>query len=176
MSNGKKVLVHCCCGPCSTSSIERLLEEGYEPVLYYSNSNIDTKTEFDKRYQNLLTVASHYKLEVYEDVYQHDNWLEAIKGFETEKEHGARCPICFNFSLTRAYEKAKELNIPYFCTTLTVSRFKNSKVIFSVGEKFDSFLKIDFKKKDGFARSIELAKELDLYRQQYCGCEFSRLK
>ncbi len=144
--------------------------------MYFTNSNIDTKEEFDKRYENLLIVAQHYGLKVLEDEYQHDSWLEAIKGYEGEKEHGARCPLCFNFSLKRAYEKAKELDIPYFCTTLTVSRFKNSKVIFSVGEQYEGFVPFDFKKKNGFARSTELAKALGLYRQQYCGCEFSKTK
>lgn len=173
---GKELLVHCCCGPCSTSSIERLLEEGYEPILYFTNSNIDTENEFEKRYENLLLVAEHYRLKVLKDEYQHDRWLDAIKGFEGEKEHGARCPLCFNFSLKRAYEKARELNIPHFCTTLTVSRFKNSKVIFSVGEKYEGFVPLDFKKKNGFARSVEIAKELNLYRQEYCGCEFSKTR
>ncbi len=171
---GKPILVHCCCGPCATSSIQRLLDEGYEPVLCYGNSNIWPKEENDLRYENLLKVAEHFgELEVVRQQYDHDSWLSFIKGLENEPEHGARCLRCFEFNLRAAYEEAKRLGIDCFTTTLTVSRFKNSKAIFNVGSMFDSFKDIDFKKKDGFAKSCSLAKELGLYRQTYCGCEFS---
>lgn len=170
---GNRILLHVCCGPCSTASIERLLGEGYEPVLFFSDSNIYPEAEFEKRYDNLLKVAAFYNLEVIKDAWLHESWLEWIKGYENEREHGKRCTLCFRYNLMKAAEKAEELGIPYFATTLTVSRFKNSKVIFSQGEDLKGFLAIDFKKKDGFNRSIVLSKELGLYRQQYCGCEFS---
>lgn len=170
---GKRILVHVCCGPCATSSIERLLEEGYEPVLFFSNSNIFPHEEFLKRYENLLIVAQHYNLEVIIDSWDHDQWLEWIKGLENEPEHGARCSRCFRFNLLRTEKKAKELSIPLFCTTLTVSRFKKSATIFAMGEDLEGFEPIDFKKKDGFTKSVKLAKEMNLYRQEYCGCEFS---
>lgn len=170
---GNRILLHVCCGPCSTASIERLLEEGYEPVLFFSDSNIFPESEFEKRYEHLLKVASFYRLEVIKDPWIHDSWLDWIKGYENEREHGKRCTLCFRYNLLKAAAKAAELGIPYFTTTLTVSRFKNSKVIFSQGDDLEGFLPIDFKKKDGFNRSIVLSKELDLYRQQYCGCEFS---
>lgn len=169
-----KILLHCCCGPCATASIERLLSEEYEVILYYSNSNIDTKEEFLKRLENLKIVAKYYDLKLLVDDYHHDDWLNSIKGYEKEPEHGKRCPLCFSFNLKRTYEKSKELEINQFTTTLTVSRFKNSQLIFSQGEIFPGFVKIDFKKKDGFSRSCYLSKELGLYRQQYCGCEFSK--
>jgi Uncharacterized protein conserved in bacteria len=143
------------------------------PVLYYSNSNIFPGAEFDKRYENLKKVAGIYNLETVKDEWDHQAWREAVKGYESEKEHGARCPLCFRFSLSRAYQYAVSHGIPAFTTTLTVSRFKNSAVIFSVGEQFEGFEKIDFKKKNGFARSCALAAEYNLYRQNYCGCEFS---
>lgn len=170
----KRILVHVCCGPCATSSIERLLEEGYKPVLFFSNSNIFPKEEYMKRYENLLIVAEKYGLEVILDTWDHEEWLEWIKGLEEEKEHGARCSKCFRFNLLRAERKSKELGIGLFCTTLTVSRFKKSATIFSMGEDLEGFEAIDFKKKDGFTRSVKLAKEMNLYRQEYCGCEFSR--
>ena len=100
-------------------------------------------------------------------------WLDAVRGHESDKEHGERCSLCFRFNLERTAEKAAELGIDEFATTLTVSRFKNSAKIFHEGEDLPGFLKIDFKKKDGFNRSIVLSKELGLYRQDYCGCEFS---
>ena len=171
--NGKRVLVHCCCGPCSTASIERLLREGYTPILFFSNSNIYPAAEFDKRYDNLLLVAKHYNLEVLREEQNHKEWRERVKGHEDDKEHGERCLLCYRYNLERAALKAKELGVEYFCTTLTVSRFKNSKSIFKEGEDLKGFLEIDFKKQDGFNRSVILAKELGLYRQNYCGCEFS---
>ncbi len=170
----EKILVHCCCGPCSTSSIQRLLEEGYQPVLCYGNSNIWPREENDKRYGELLKVSQYYGgLEVFRVDYDHDSWLEFIKGLEAEPEHGKRCLKCFEFNLREAYKIAKKLGIKLFTTTLTVSRFKKSEAIFAVGEQFEGFTKIDFKKKDGFANSVKLSKQLGLYRQGYCGCEFS---
>lgn len=172
----EKILVHCCCGPCATSSIERMLSEGWMPVLHYQNSNIYPLEENDKRFRELEKVAEHYGLQLIRSPYNHEEWLEFVKGLENEPEHGKRCLKCFEFNLKAACQKACELGIEKFTTTLTVSRFKNSKDIFRVGEKFEGFTDIDFKKKDGFAKSIELSKELGLYRQTYCGCEFSNLK
>ncbi|MBR1918122.1 MAG: epoxyqueuosine reductase QueH [Spirochaetales bacterium] len=169
----KKILVHCCCGPCSTASIERLLSEGWDPVLFYTNSNIWPAEEFEKRWENLEIVASHYGLEVMREEQDHAAWLERVKGHEDDHEGGERCSLCFRYNLERAYRKAVELNIEHFCTTLTISRFKNSRKVFAAGEDLVGFETIDFKKKDGFNRSCVLARELGLYRQQYCGCEFS---
>ncbi|MGN1163488.1 MAG: epoxyqueuosine reductase QueH [Candidatus Ornithospirochaeta sp.] len=169
----KSILVHVCCGPCATSSVGRLLDEGWSPVLFFSDSNIYPEEEFEKRYGTFLTVASRYSLPVIKDEYDHSAWLEWIRGYEEEKEHGARCPLCFRFNLLRTSEKARELGIGHFCTTLTVSRFKNSSTIFQQGEDLEGFLAIDFKKKDGFAKSCALSKEMGLYRQTWCGCEFS---
>ena len=170
----EKILVHCCCGPCSTSSIQRLLDEGYQPVLCYGNSNIWPKEENDKRYAELLKVSQYYGgLEVVRLSYDHQSWLEFIQGLEAEPEHGKRCLKCFEFNLNEACKEAKKLGIKLFTTTLTVSRFKKSESIFSVGEKFEGFTKIDFKKKDGFTKSVKLSNQLGLYRQKYCGCEFS---
>ena len=174
MQKGENILLHVCCGPCSSSSIERLLSEGWRPVLYFSNSNIDTEEEFEKRYAELLKVAKANDLEVLKDRYDHPSWRSAVSGYEKEREGGERCSKCFAFNLERAYMKARELGITHFTTTLTVSRFKNSARIFAIGEGYEGFEKIDFKKKDGFNRSIVLSREMGLYRQNYCGCEFSK--
>ena len=173
MEREKRILLHCCCGPCSTSSIERLLNEGWLPVLFFSNSNIYPSSEFDKRYGELVKVASWYGLEVIREEQNHEEWLKAVEGHEADREGGERCLLCFGYNLRRAALKAKELGICHFTTTLSVSRFKNSRIIFSQGDVFEGFEEIDFKKKNGFGRSIELSKELGLYRQNYCGCEFS---
>ncbi len=167
------ILVHACCGPCSTASIERLLEEGWNPVLYFSNSNIYPEEEAERRYTELVKVAEAYALQVIHEHYDHERWLASVKGHEAEREGGSRCKLCFAYNLREASEKAQELGFQHFTTTLTVSRFKNSKLIFSVGEQFPGFEEIDFKKKGGFDKSVKLSKEMNLYRQHYCGCEFS---
>ncbi len=146
---------------------------GWLPVLYYTNSNIWPEAEYDKRHAELAKVADHYGLELYKGSWDHAAWLEAVKGHEADKEGQGRCALCFAFNLSRAAAAAKELGIGHFTTTLTVSRFKKSATIFAVGDAFEGFEEIDFKKKDGFNRSIQLSKELGLYRQEYCGCEFS---
>lgn len=166
-------MLHVCCGPCATSSVLRLIEDGWTPVLYFSNSNIYPESEEEKRWENLLIVAEHYNLRVIRGEYDHNKWREWVKGLENEPEHGKRCERCFRFNLLLAEKKAGEENIEHFTTTLTVSRFKNSAVIFSQGEDLRGFEKIDFKKKDGFALSCRLSSKLGLYRQNYCGCEFS---
>ncbi|MCF0238049.1 MAG: epoxyqueuosine reductase QueH [Sphaerochaetaceae bacterium] len=173
----EKILVHCCCGPCSTSSISRLLEEGYEPVLHYENSNIWPEAENSKRFKELEKVAQYFGgLRIIKTQYDHNSWLSFIKGLEEEPEHGKRCTKCFEYNLNRAYLKARELGIEKFTTTLTVSRFKKSETIFQVGKVFEGFVPIDFKKKDGFGKSVRMAKEMELYRQDYCGCEYSLRK
>lgn len=170
---GSEILVHCCCGPCATSSVKRLIDEGWIPVLHFQNSNIYPQEENEKRWGELLKVAAFYNVKVVRSDYDHQDWRAFIKGLENEPEHGARCLKCFEYNLLSAQKKAKELGIEHFTTTLTVSRFKNSKSIFSVGEKLEGFEKIDFKKMDGFAKSVNISREMGLYRQQYCGCEFS---
>jgi len=169
----KRLLLHVCCGPCSTTCINRLIDEGFKITLWFSDDNIYPESENLKRYENLLIVAKEHNLECLYKPYDHKSWLEAVKGYENEKEGGARCGLCFDYNLKTAELKAKELNIPYFATTLTVSRYKNSKRLFEIGDKMDGFLEFDFKKRGGYDESIRLSKELGLYRQHYCGCEFS---
>jgi predicted adenine nucleotide alpha hydrolase (AANH) superfamily ATPase len=169
----RDILVHACCGPCSTASIERLVGEGWKPVLYFSNSNIFPQEEAQKRYEALLEVAQAYQLEVIAEHYDHESWLASIKGHEGEREGGLRCAKCFAYNLAQAASKARQLGYSHFTTTLTVSRFKNSSLIFSVGKQFEGFECIDFKKQGGFDKSVKLTKELGIYRQHYCGCEFS---
>lgn len=171
---GKGILLHTCCGPCATSSVRRLLDEGYEPLLFYSNDNIDSMEEFDRRYENLLRVAEYYGVDVVKDRYDHLSWREDVRGLESEREGGLRCTECFRHSLRKAYGKMKELGMGSFSSTLSVSRFKKSETLFEVGSGFPGFERIDFKKKGGFEESVRLSKEMHLYRQNYCGCEYSR--
>ncbi|MCP3967149.1 MAG: epoxyqueuosine reductase QueH [Lentisphaerae bacterium] len=173
MESGK-ILLHVCCAPCATSCVERLLENRRHVVLFYSNSNIDTHEEYDKRLQYIRQLALTFKVPLLIDPYDHDEWLQRIAGLEDEPEKGPRCVKCFDYSLKQTAAKALETGIEAFTTTLSVSPHKKSQVIFNVGQRYHGFENWNFKKLDGFKRSLELSKQLDLYRQAYCGCEFSK--
>jgi epoxyqueuosine reductase len=170
---GKTILLHTCCGPCATTCTERLSSAGYEAVMFFSNSNIFPAGEYARRLEHAARLASILGLELIEDGYDHQSWLEAVAGLEEEPEQGLRCMKCFEFSLARTARKAVTLEIPAFATTLSVSRHKPSKKIFEAGSRFPGFQAMDFKKENGYARSIELSRLHGLYRQNYCGCEFS---
>lgn len=170
----KHILLHCCCGPCSTSSIERLLSDGYTITIWYSNSNIYPQEEYEKRLLYLKKVADIYHLEFLADVYDHASWQNAIKGLENEPEKGMRCSACFAYNLARTAAKAKELGIEEFTTTLTVSPHKISDMVFDAAQGLKGFVPYNFKKMDGFKKSLELSAKYGLYRQSYCGCEYSR--
>ena len=186
-----KVLLHTCCGPCASACAPRLGEEGHDVALFYSNCNIDTKDEFDRRLDSVRRLGEADGVDVAADDYDHADWLEQVaKGFETEPERGARCARCFRYSLARTAAYAAAHGYDAFTTSLTVSPHKVSQMVFAAGEDAawsvstapcggtaapaPKFLKVDFKKKDGFLRSLRRSAELGLYRQSYCGCEFSR--
>jgi len=169
-----KILLHTCCAPCAAPSAERLVLAGREVVLYFSNSNIYPEPEYLKRLKHARRLSHQMDLVIEEDQYDHDEWLAHIHGLEDEPEKGLRCRTCFEFSLARTDQLAKRLDIPVFATTLTLSPHKVSRIIFEIGQQFSRFEAIDFKKQEGFLRSIELSEEYDLYRQTYCGCEFSQ--
>lgn len=177
MPSPRPILLHCCCGPCSTACIERLLAEGRSCRLFFSNSNLDTEEEFTLRLENLRKVAACYSLgEVQVDAYRHGDWLSHVSkapGFELCREGGARCARCFDWSLARAAQFASSLGLT-FTTSLTVSPHKNSQLLLATGKTHPNFEPYDFKKRDGFLRSLRLSRQLGLYRQNYCGCEFSR--
>lgn len=171
------ILLHTCCAPCATASIERLIATGHTPVLFFSNSNINPMEEYVKRLEETRRFAEALDLQLYVDEYDHTAWLEAVSklpGYADEPEGARRCSACFEFSFMRAEMQAAALGIPAFTTTLSVSPYKNSRQLFDIGALFPGFEPIDFKKKDGYKRSIELSRQYGLYRQNYCGCEFSR--
>jgi epoxyqueuosine reductase len=176
MRQNDRILLHVCCAPCSTAVIERLREQGYDIHLFFSNSNIHPREEFDKRLAEASKISSIQGLELIVDAYDHQSWLNHIQGLEDEPERGRRCIKCFEYNLTRTATLAQKLGLPGFTTTLTVSRHKSSRDIFSIGSSMKGFLAMDFKKQDGYTRSINLAKQFELYRQGYCGCEFSKVK
>lgn len=174
VQRGTRILLHCCCGPCSTSSIERLRALGYSVELYYANDNIFPAAEWTKRLEELRKVASFFSCDIETAPYDHESWRASVKGHETDSEGGERCSLCFSYNLELAAFHAQEMGIKFFTTTLSVSPHKSSMTIFSIGETLEGFVPFNFKKQDGYKRSIELSNMLDLYRQDYCGCEFSR--
>ena len=176
MNKNKKILLHVCCAPCATTCVERLLAAGRKVTLYFSNSNIDNETEFEKRLSCVEKLAGIFDVGLEIDSYRHEDWLEQVRGFENEPEKGLRCVKCFTWSMRRAAERAMVLGIENFTTTLPVSPHKISRMIFEAGSQHPGFEKWDFKKQDGFRRSIELSTRFDFYRQSYCGCEFSYRK
>lgn len=169
----KRILLHVCCAPCASAAVRRLQDEGLEVVLFYSNSNIAPADEYLKRLEAVRRLSRLYDLELHVDAYQHADWLNTVRGLEVEPEKGRRCQKCFRFSLARACDKAAELGLEAFATSLTISPHKSSRVIFDLAGDLPGFVPYDFKKADGFRQSLILSRELGLYRQNYCGCEFS---
>ena len=171
-----KILLHTCCGPCASACVPRLKEEGHEVTMFYANSNIDTAEEFEKRRAEAAKLAAADGVPLVVDPYDHGAWLRvAAAGLEDEPEKGARCAKCFRFNLARVAAYAEAHGYDGFATSLTVSPHKVSPVIFAQGDAVSPrFLHYDFKKREGFKLSVRRAKELGLYRQSYCGCEFSR--
>ena len=177
--NGKKtLLLHSCCGPCSTACIERL-KQFFDITIFYYNPNIYPKEEFDKRLYNQQKVIEYFKdIKIVSPTYEEETYLKTVKGLEGEKEGGKRCDECFKLRLKETALYAKLHGYDYFGTTLTVSSHKNEQHINQIGEEISketnvNFLFSDFKKHDGYKRSIDLSKQIDLYRQNYCGCRFS---
>jgi predicted adenine nucleotide alpha hydrolase (AANH) superfamily ATPase/VanZ family protein len=173
-----KILIHVCCVGCGVY-VSRELKNDYRPILYFYNPNIYPETEYQKRLQEAEKIAKKFKLKIIAEKYNHKLWLKKIKGRENDPERGERCLICYKDRLEATAIKAQEINFPFFTTTLTTSPHKDAKAIIKIGEKIGekykvNFLGKDFKKQNGFKKSACLAKELGLYRQNYCGCEFSR--
>ena len=168
----KKLLLHVCCGPCATHPIKMLRNE-YDITMFFANPNISPEAEYQKRLQEAKRLATICELSLHEHPYDHNAWLNWIAGFEQELEGGKRCEKCFEYNLSIAAKYSIDKGFDLFTTTLTVSPHKNSKLIFEIGEKAGPFLAVDLKKKDGYRKGVALSKIYDLYRQNYCGCEFS---
>lgn len=176
--NENKILIHACCGICSGYPISLLKEMGYEPVVFFSNSNLDTLEEFERRLKAQKIVSMYHWVDLIVDEYNHNEFLETVKGLENEPERGKRCDKCIEMRLRKAAKKAKELGITKFTTSLVISPHKNFEKITSIGKSLSKdieYVAIDFKKKDGFLKTNKLSKELGIYRQNYCGCEFAKM-
>ena len=185
MSNlreGSKLLLHACCAPCSSAVLERL-SNFFEITILYYNPNITEKEEYLKRIEELKKLVSlvnyKYPITVLEGKYEPDKFFEMAKGLEKEPERGKRCYKCYEMRLEETAKIADELGFENFCTTLTLSPHKNVDWVNEIGKELNNkyqanYLYSDFKKKEGYKRSIVLSKEYNLYRQDYCGCIYSK--
>lgn len=176
----KKLLLHSCCGPCSTSVIEKLKED-YNLTIFYYNPNIYPEEEYIKRLNEQIRYLnlSNQDIVVIDGKYDDNEIFEqAYQGLESCKEGGSRCEKCIYLRLKKTAEYAKNNNFDIFASTLSVSPHKNANLINDLGIALQEEYKIDylisdFKKQDGYLNSIKLSKQYDLYRQKYCGCKYS---
>lgn len=177
-----RLLLHACCAPCSSAVLEYLSQYFFITLLYY-NPNIAPYEEYEKREAELRRLVSQmhfaHSVELLPCSYNGQAFVEAARGLEGEPEGGKRCEACFRLRLEYAAKEAARLHFEYYTTTLTISPMKNARLLNQLGEELGekygvAHLPSDFKKKDGYKRSIELSKEYGLYRQDYCGCAFSR--
>ena len=189
------LLLHSCCGPCS-SYVVTYLKQWFDITVLYYNPNIYPEEEYDHRLSEQARLLEELGVPLIAVPYDHQEFLDRVQGLESEPEGGRRCAACFELRLEKALQVAKEGGFSYFATTLTVSPHKNAVVINRIGEElaaaektdnnpmeeaedsrenisFVKWLPSDFKKRDGYKQSIELSKKYNLYRQDYCGCEFA---
>ena len=178
----KTLLLHACCAPCSSYVIE-YLSNYFDIIILFYNPNINNDIEYNKRLQELERFVKEFKtnnpVKVISLGYNHDEYLQTVLWLEEEKEGGSRCLKCYRLRIEKTFEYAKQYNFDYVTTTLTISPLKNSQVINKIGSELENiyhinYLYSDFKKKEGYKRSIVLSHEYNLYRQDYCGCEFSK--
>lgn len=176
-----KLLLHSCCTPCSSYVIE-YLSEYFDITVFYYNPNISQESEYRKRVEEQKRFIKEFPAEnpvnFIEGDYEPQEFFEAVRGYEHCKEGGERCFLCYGLRLSRTAQEAVKRGFDYFTTTLTISPLKNSVKLNSIGLELEkkygiSYLLSDFKKKEGYKRSIELSKEYNLYRQNYCGCVYS---
>ena len=181
VDEGSTLLLHACCAPCSSAVLERLGDIFKITILYY-NPNITNKEEYEKRLEEIKRFVAEfntkYEIEVIPGRYDQKEFFDIARGLEDEPERGKRCYKCYELRLEETAKVAKEKEFDYFTTTLSLSPYKDAKWINEIGSNLENkynvnFLYSDFKKKNGYKRSIELSKEYDLYRQDYCGCVYS---
>ena len=182
LDSKKKLLLHSCCGPCSSYVISYLTNYFDITILYY-NPNIYPYDEYLKRKQEQIKLINEIdcsnNLDIMDCDYDNDLYEKCIIGLENEPERGNRCMVFYKLRMEKTAKMAKEYNYDYFCTTLSVSPYKNAEWINEIGEKLQNkyninWLYSDFKKKDGYKQSILLSKKYNLYRQDYCGCIYSK--
>ena len=174
----KKLLLHTCCAPCSPHVIE-LLRKEFEVGAFFYNPNIHPLEEYKLRLEEMRGFLGEISVELIVGDYDADQWFSMVKGMEQEKEGGRRCELCYRMRLEKTAFMAHTNGFQYFASTLTVSPYKNAKIINQVGREIKGtpdvvFYEADFKKRDGFKKSCELSNKHGFYRQNYCGCIYSK--
>ena len=172
-----KILVHVCCAP-DALYVLRLLQDEYEVTGFFTNDNIHPAGEYEKRLEEARKVAAFLGVPLLEDGYAPERWLALTRKFQAEPEKGRRCDVCYASRLKRTAETAAAGGFDAFATVMSLSPWKKADVINRIGRQFGTrhrvrFLEADFKKKDGFKKSVDLSRSHDLYRQGYCGCVYS---
>ena len=176
----ERLLLHSCCAPCSSGVLEQLIKD-YDVTVFFYNPNMDSEEEYDKRAKEQMRFLQQLGISYVIADYNSQDYENVVKGLENEKEGGARCVECFRLRLTETCKFAKEHNYDVFTTTLSVSPYKNHELLNKIGEEVSQkygvpFLSANFKKNNGYLRSIENSKKYGLYRQNYCGCKYSKNK
>ncbi|MFW5888664.1 MAG: epoxyqueuosine reductase QueH [Patescibacteria group bacterium] len=174
---GKSILLHICCAGCGAYTT-RLLQKDHNVTLFYYNPNIYPEKELKKRTKEARRIAKKFKVPIIVPKQDHQSWLNKVKDHKDSPEGGERCYLCYLDRLEETARKAKTNKFDLFSTTMTISPHKDAEKINNIGKKLEKeyeveFLVKDFKKQDGFKKSVQLSKQLELYRQNYCGCEFS---
>lgn len=167
-----EILLHICCGPCAAGAITQLLAAHKNIRLYFSNSNLASAEEYARRLEAAEIVATHFQLPLHVDAYDHAGWLAGgTAALSAEPEGGRRCVNCFKFNLNRTALMARQLHLNEFTTSLSISPYKDGAAIVAAAAHLNNFVFYDFR--PAYRRSIEISKELGIYRQKFCGCEFS---
>lgn len=174
----KKLLLHVCCAPCGTHVVEEI-RSSFILKAYFYNPNIHPEEEYRLRVSEFCRFASLGGLEIIEGSYESEDWFRAVKGYENEPEGGERCRICYSQRIEKTAILARQMDYGFFATSLTVGPTKKADLINEIGQSLGrqyglEFLRADFKKRGGFKKSCELSKRFNLYRQNYCGCTFSK--
>ncbi len=172
------MLMHACCANCSLHP-HNLLKKDYDITLYYFNPNINQRNEYKKRLESIRFICYRFNIPLIIGRYKVNKWNRAVLGLEREPEGGKRCLACFKFRLFETAGMAKKMGFDKFCTTLSVSPHKDAKAIDRIGTQAGSYFNVDylnkdFKKEGGFKKTMQMSRNLGLYRQNYCGCSYSR--
>jgi len=172
----KQLLLHACCAPCTLYMYNQLTKD-FDVTIYYYNPNIFPKEEYDKRKNELEKYCHEKNIKFIKELYNHQEFQDAVKGLEQEPERGKRCDLCYNLRIEKTALKAKELGSQAFATTLIMGRQKKTDKIIEIGKRVAEktgllFIEQDFKKQGGSIEAAKIAKDLNLYRQTYCGCQY----
>ena len=173
----QKLLLHVCCGPCSIAIFEELKEQ-FDVTVHFCNPNIHPEEEYEKRKAEVIKICKELNIKFIEEEYNPEEWFKLTKEYKEEQEGGKRCPICFKLRMEKSVQYAKKNNFDYFATSLTSGRNKYAKIInpigLELGKKYGiKFFEEDWKKKGRQEKAIELVKNKNIYRQDYCGCIYS---